>query len=565
MITGSRALIEALIKEGVTKVFGYPGGAVLTIYDELQQQSEIDHVLVRNEQCAVHAASGYARVTDTAGVCLATSGPGATNLVTGLATAYMDSIPLVAITGQVSTSMIGTDAFQEVDITGITMPMTKHNYLVKKASDIPRIVKEAFHIAKTGRPGPVLIDIPKNISDTLIEFEYPETVNLRGYKPTYNGHPSQIKSLARWIQESEKPMLYVGGGVISSNATKELMELAELIQAPVTTTLMGLGGFPSSHPQNVGMLGMHGLPSANLAVSNCDLLIGVGVRFDDRVTGVINKFAPNARIVHLDIDPAEIGKNVRVDLPIVGDIKNILQQTLKYVTKKENPQWIEQIMIWKKQSQLNVTKGEQVKPQEILAALSELTKGKAIVASDVGQHQMWTAQLYKFEKAKSFLTTGGLGTMGYGFPAAIGAQIGKPEETVISITGDGSFQMNMTELGTAVEQNLPIKIIVLNNSSLGLVKQLQHFYCGQRHTAIKFSGNPDFTKLAECYENTVGLTIRTHEDIEPVLREALSNGKLTIVNCHVTNEELVYPMVLSGAGLEEMVLCPERKECDEHE
>ncbi|MBS4024417.1 MAG: biosynthetic-type acetolactate synthase large subunit [Clostridia bacterium] len=555
MITGAEALIKALIREGTTKIFGYPGGAVLSLYDQLAK-SPIDHILMRNEQSAVHAASGYARVTGQAGVCLSTSGPGATNLVTGLATAYMDSIPLVAVSGQVSTGMIGTDAFQEVDITGITMPMTKHNYLVKDVKDIPRIVKEAFHIAITGRPGPVLIDIPRNVADALVEDSYPEEVNLRGYKPTYRGHPAQIKSLARWIKECNKPLLYAGGGVISSQASAELVQLAELIQAPVTTTLMGLGAIPASHSLNAGMLGLHGLPSANLAVVNCDLLIGIGVRFDDRVTGAVNKFAPNARIVHLDIDPAEIGKNVRVDLPIVGDVKNILEELLKQLEPAEHSQWLAQIDDWKKQYALELKSAAMVRPQQVIDALSRLIAGQGTVTSDVGQHQMWTAQYFRFERPGSFLCSGGLGTMGYGFPAAIGAQMGKPNETVVCITGDGGFQMNMAELGTAVEQKLPIKIVVLNNNTLGLVKQLQHFYCDKNYTAVCFSGNPDFVKLAQAYEGAVGLRIEGEEEIEPVLKEALSNGKLTVIDCRVSNEELVYPMVLAGAGLGEMVINP---------
>ncbi|MGF7184355.1 acetolactate synthase-1/2/3 large subunit [Desulfitispora alkaliphila] len=559
MITGSKALMQSLVREGVEKIFGYPGGAVLNIYDELIE-APIEHILVRNEQCAVHAASGYARVSGGVGVCMATSGPGATNLVTGLATAYMDSIPIVAITGQVPTSMIGTDAFQEVDITGITMPMTKHNYLVKDTADIPRIVKEAFHIARTGRPGPVLIDLPKNITDSMLEFVYPEEVDLRGYKPTYKGHPSQVKSLIRWIGESERPLIYAGGGVVSGNAHEELRTLAERINAPVTTTLMGIGSFPSSHELNVGMLGMHGLPGANKAVVECDLLIGVGVRFDDRVTGAVNKFAPKAKVVHLDVDPAEIGKNVRVDLPIVGDIKNILDQLLEKLEPKEKPAWIERVQDLKRENEIHIDEGKQVKPQQVLEVLGRLTAGKAIVATDVGQHQMWAAQHLKFEEPRSFICSGGLGTMGYGFPAAIGAQMAKRDKTVIAITGDGSFQMNMTEMATAVEQELPVKIIILNNSSLGMVMQLQHFYCDKRFSAIEFTGNPDFAQLAKCYRNAVGLRIERVEEIEPVLKEALNNGKLTIVDCHVSDKELVYPMVMAGAGIGEMVTGPNKEE-----
>ena len=564
MITGSNALIKALIEEGVTRIFGYPGGAVLSIYDHLAQ-APIQHVLMRNEQCAVHAASGFARVTGGVGVCLATSGPGATNLVTGLATAYMDSIPLVAITGQVPTGMIGTDAFQEVDITGITMPMTKHNYLVKNAQDIPRIVAEAFHIAKTGRPGPVLIDLPRNIGDTMIEYNYPKEVELRGYKPTYKGHPAQIKSMTRWIQECQRPLICAGGGVISSGATEELREMAERINAPVTTTFMGIGGFPASHQLNVGMLGLHGVPPANMAVMNCDLLIGMGMRFDDRVTGIVKKFAPNARIIHLDVDPAEIGKNVRVDLPIVGDIKNILQQTLEKLEPKEYPQWSAQVKQWQEQYQQHQAAQmaeiqEQIKPYEVIQILNKLAGSDAIITTDVGQHQMWTAHHYKFEKPRTLISSGGLGTMGYGFPSAIGAQMGQPNKTVVAITGDGGFQMNLAELATAMEQKLPVKILILNNNTLGMVKQLQHFYTEKRYAACSFTANPNFANLAQAYEGAVGLRIKRREDIVPVLQEALNNGKLTIIDCHVSNEELVYPMVLAGDGLSEMILGPQGKE-----
>ncbi|MDS1029327.1 biosynthetic-type acetolactate synthase large subunit [Bacillota bacterium LX-D] len=555
-ITGAQALIKYLEKEGVKYVFGYPGGAVLALYDALLESKLIKHVLVRQEQAAVHAASGYARATKKTGICLATSGPGATNLVTGLATAYMDSIPLVAITGQVGTDMIGTDAFQEVDITGITMPITKHNYLVKDVKDLPRIIQEAFHIASTGRPGPVLIDIPKNVSSALLEEDYPASVELRGYKPNYKGHPAQIKNLAKLIAEAQRPVIYAGGGVISSNATEELRELAERINAPVTTTLMGIGSFPEDHELSLGMLGLHGTPYANYAVTECDLLISIGVRFDDRVTGAIQKFAPQAKVTHIDIDPAEIGKNVTIDLPIVGDVALVLKDLLKRVGSQEHHTWLSQIQKWKEEHPLRYANDDQLRPQYIIEKLGELTRGNAIVTTDVGQHQMWTAQFYKFVGPRSFLSSGGLGTMGYGLPAAVGAQLAKPESLVITVTGDGSFQMNMAELGTAVEQKLPIKIILFNNSYLSLVRQLQHYHCDQRFSGVAFTGNPDFVQLAESYQNVAGLRIAKKEDVEPVLQEALSNGKLTVVECRVSEQELVYPVVLPNKGLNEMVHFP---------
>ncbi|WP_227764494.1 biosynthetic-type acetolactate synthase large subunit [Zhaonella formicivorans] len=555
-ITGAQALIKFLEEEHVKYIFGYPGGAVLALYDAILESKKIKHVLVRQEQAAVHAASGYARVTGRPGVCLATSGPGATNLVTGLATAYMDSIPVVAITGQVGTDMIGTDAFQEVDIFGITMPITKHNYLVKDVNDLPKVVKEAFHIASTGRPGPVLIDIPKNVSGAVFDYQPPGPVDLRGYKPTYKGHPAQIKNLAKFIQEAERPVILAGGGVISSNANEELYALAEKINAPVTTTLMGLGAFPEDHQLSLGMLGLHGTPYANYAVTNCDLLISLGVRFDDRVISVASKFAPQAKIVHIDIDPAEIGKNVIVDLPIVGDVRLVLEELLKKVTKKEHHSWLQQVKAWKESHPMVYGNLSQLRPQYVIEKLGELTRGKAIITTDVGQHQMWAAQFYKFTKPRSFISSGGLGTMGYGFPAAVGAQLASPDSLVVAITGDGSFQMNMAEMGTATEQCLPIKILLFNNSYLSLVRQLQHFLCGKRYCGVEFTGNPDFVQLANSYPGAVGLRIEKPEDVEPVLKEAINNGKLTVIECRVSEEELVYPVVPPGRSLDEMIHYP---------
>lgn len=562
-ITGAQALVKCLEDENVDIIFGYPGGAVLPIYDALAE-SNIQHVLVRQEQAAVHAANGYARVKGRPGVCIATSGPGATNLVTGIATAYMDSIPVVILTGQVATTMVGTDAFQEVDITGITMPITKHNYLVKDVQDLPRIIKEAFHIAGSGRPGPVLVDIPKNVSGATLDYEPPGEVSLRGYKPNYQGHPTQIKNLAQMIMAAERPVIYAGGGVVASGAARELKELAEKISAPVTTTLMGIGIFPEDHHLSLGMLGLHGTAYANLAVMESDLVIGLGVRFDDRVTGAVSKFAPKAKIVHIDIDPAEIGKNVEVNLPIVGDIRLVLQELLPRVESKDHQAWLEQVARWRREYPLAYGNGEVLRPQYVLEVLGNLTRDRAIVTTDVGQHQMWTAQYYKFTEPRRLLSSGGLGTMGYGFPAAIGAQLANRDALVIAVTGDGSFQMHMAEMGTAVEQELPVKILLFNNSSLALVRQLQHFYCEKRYTSVSFSGNPDFMTFAKCY-GAAGYRIEKPEQVEPTLREALDNGRLTIIECMIDEGELVYPMVPNGKGLDEMILyCSEEKGDNAH-
>ncbi len=548
-LTGARCLIKALQEQEVEVIFGYPGGAVLSIYNELLD-SNIKHVLVRQEQAAVHAASGYARVTGKVGVCMATSGPGATNLVTGIATAYMDSIPIVIITGQVSTEMVGTDAFQEVDITGITMPITKHNYFVKDVKDLYKTVKEAFHIAATGRPGPVLIDIPKNVSDSLVKYTPYTHIDLRGYKPTYQGHPTQIRNAAAMIGDSVRPVILAGGGVISGGASEQLFQLAKKIQAPVITTLMGLGSFPANDELFLGMLGMHGTPTANYAISNCDLVIGIGVRFDDRATGAVEKFAPKAKIIHIDIDPAEIGKNVSVNLPIVGHVKSVLEELNEHVKETSNPMWIEQVNDWKKQYELTYPK-DVLTPQYVISVLNELVSDDAVITTDVGQHQMWVAQYYKFNKPNTLLASGGLGTMGYGFPAAIGAQYGKRDNTVIAVTGDGSFQMHQAELATAMEQQLPVKILLFNNNTLGMVRQLQHFYCEKRFNAVDFTCNPDFIMLAKCY-GAEGYRITEKDQVKEVLREALDNGKLTIIECVVPPENLVYPFVLNNKGLDEM-------------
>ncbi|MBF7083431.1 biosynthetic-type acetolactate synthase large subunit [Desulfallas sp. Bu1-1] len=553
-ITVAEALVKCLEQEQVEVIFGYPGGAILPVYDALYHSS-IRHVLVRHEQGAVHAADGYARATGKVGVVMATSGPGATNLVTGIANAYMDSVPLVLFTGQVPTSQVGTDAFQEVDITGITMPVTKHNYLVKDAAQLPRIVRNAFHIASTGRPGPVLIDIPKDVAQTVIDFKYPEMVQLRGYKPTYRGHPNKIAEAARLIAASERPVIYAGGGIINSRASQELLALAETINAPVTNTFMGLSSFPGDHPLFLGMLGLHGTRAANLAVTNCDLLIALGARFDDRVTGKITEFAPNAGVIHVDIDPAEIGKNVQVHVPIVGDVKQVLQELLARLEKRNDTRWLEQIQAWKEQYPLAYRRDDgELKPQYVVEKLYEITRGDAVVATDVGQHQMWVAQYYRFKRPGSLISSGGLGTMGFGLPAAVGAQIGLPGERVILVTGDGSIQMTMQELATAVEQELPLKIIILNNYSLGMVRQLQQLYCEGRYIAVDFKFHPDFELLARAY-GIRGYTLRTEKDVDDLLPGALEAPGAVLVNCLVSAAENVNPIVPAGKSISEAIDC----------
>ena len=551
-IPGAKAVIESLYKENVDVIFGYPGGQVLPLYDELYD-ADIRHILVRHEQAAAHAADGYARATGKAGVCLATSGPGATNLVTGIATAYMDSIPVVAITGQVPRSLIGNDAFQEANITGITLPITKHNYLIQDTKDIPRVFKEAFYIAQTGRPGPVLIDLPKDTQTELIEFEYPQEVKLRGYKPTYAGNEQQIKKAASLILKSEKPIFYVGGGIIFSNATEELRALAEGIMAPVTTTLMGMGAFPTSHPLSVGMLGMHGTRYANYAIQESDLIIAVGVRFDDRVTGKISAFAPNAKIIHIDIDPAEIGKNVRVDIPIVGDAKNILKALLKYVKQEQvrTDSWIKKIDGWKKEYPLSYKKDNFLRPQFVVEQISEICPD-AIIVTEVGQNQMWAAQFYNYKNPRTFISSGGLGTMGYGFPAAMGAKVGKPESTVIDIAGDGSFQMNSQELATVVQNDIPVIVAILNNGFLGMVRQWQELFFNRRYSATSLEGSVDFVKLAEAY-GALGLRAKKKGEVKDVIKEAVKSERPTIIDFVVEHEENVSPMVPAGAAINEIL------------
>jgi acetolactate synthase I/II/III large subunit len=559
--TGAQIVVESLKKEGVDTLFNYPGGAVLQLFHELDQSS-IHQILVRHEQAAVHAADGYARSSGKVGVVLVTSGPGATNTVTGIATAHMDSIPIVVLTGQIATPLIGNDAFQEADIVGITRPCTKHNYLVKDVKDLASTLKEAFYIARNGRPGPVLIDLPKDILAGSAEFKYPEKVFVRGYQPTYEGHPGQIERAIKLIMKAKRPVLYVGGGIISSNASKELTLLSERLGIPVTMTLMGLGSTPGAHPLSLGMLGMHGTYRANMAVMESDLLIAIGARFDDRVTGKIEAFAPQAKIIHIDIDPTSISKNVRVDLPIVGDCKRVLTKILGLLEKedthayKENlVKWHHQIERWRAVHNLDYQQKEGViKPQFVIEKIYELTQGEAIITTEVGQNQMWTAQYFHFAKPRTFLTSGGLGTMGYGFPAALGAQVAFPNKLVIDISGDGSFQMNSQELATVVQYQLPVKIAILNNGFLGMIRQWQELFYEKRYASSSIGGvSPDFIKLAEAY-GAVGLRATTPEEVIPTLKKAFSISRPVLIDFVVDREENVYPMVPAGEPLHQMRL-----------
>jgi acetolactate synthase-1/2/3 large subunit len=559
-LKGAQILLETLVKEGVDVIFGYPGGAVLDIYHELPNYP-IRHVLVRHEQAAVHAADGYARASGRIGVALVTSGPGATNTVTGIATAYMDSIPIVVLTGQVPTMLIGNDAFQEADIVGITRPCTKHNYLVKDLEELAQVIREAFYIARTGRPGPVLIDLPKDVMNSFCEYKFPETIHLRGYNPTIKGHVGQIKRAVTEILNAEKPVLLGGGGVISSNGAEEFRFIAQKFKIPVTTTLMGLGSFPENDDLSLGMLGMHGTYPANMAITNCDLLISVGARFDDRVTGKLDEFASLAKIVHIDIDPTSISKNVKVDIPIVGDVKTTLKQMIETLKKedkgkegtKKRKEWLDQIAEWKITYPLSYVQKNIIKPQFVVEKISELTKGEAIITTEVGQNQMWTAQYYKFTQPRTLLTSGGLGTMGYGFPAAIGAQIAFPDRLVIDIAGDGSIQMNIQEMATAVQHGLPIKIAILNNGYLGMVRQWQELFYDRRYSHTHMNTAPDFIKLAEAY-GAVGLRAVKPEEVVPLIKKALSTPRLVIMDFVVEPEECVYPMVPSGAPINKMLL-----------
>jgi len=552
MKTGARILIESLQHEGVDTIFGYPGGSVLPIYDELYD-SPLRHILVRHEQAAAHAADGYARAGGRVGVCLATSGPGACNLVTGIATAYMDSSPVVAITGQVPTTMLGNDAFQESDITGITMPVTKHNYLVKRTEDIGRIVKESFYIANTGRKGPVLIDLPKDVNTREIEYTVGgEKMNLRGYQPTLKGHKKQIEKALDLIVQAERPLIYAGGGVILSDASGELIRFAETLHLPVTTTLMGLGAIPGDHPLNLGMLGMHGTEYANFAVTECDLLVAVGARFDDRVTGKLDTFASHARIVHIDIDPAEIGKNKRVDVPIVGDVKSVLADMLSLLKKAGATEaWHKKLKHWKQHHPLRFADDGKLRPQFILRKMSELFGPDSVIVSEVGQNQMWTAQYYQFKRPRQWITSGGLGTMGFGFPAAIGAHFACPDLPVFDVAGDGSIQMNIQELGTVAQYNIPVKIAVLNNQYLGMVRQWQELFYDRRYSYTELPP-VDFVKIANAY-GVEGIRVESCDEVESALKTAVETEGPFMLDFRIERGENVFPMVPAGAAINEMI------------
>jgi acetolactate synthase-1/2/3 large subunit len=558
-LKGAQIFVKALEDEGVKTIFGYPGGAVIDIYDQLVK-SKIQHILVRHEQGAVHAADGFARASAGVGVCLVTSGPGATNTVTGIASAYMDSIPIVVFTGQVSTSLIGNDAFQEVDIVGITRPCTKHNYLVTRIEDLARIIKEAFHIAQSGRPGPVLVDLPKDLMSQTATYKALKDVSIRSYQPTYRPNSKQLERVVRLVESSKRPMILAGGGVSLSKASAELQKFARKISAPVAATLMGLGVFPASDPLWLGMIGMHGTYRANMSSGATDLMIAIGVRFDDRVTGKTDVFAHQAKIIHIDIDPTSIQKNIPVTIPVVGDCKTTLKmlndllskEDLKGIENARKP-WLDQIEEWKNTQKLAYEQTDVTKPQYVIEKLYELTKGKAIITTEVGQNQMWAAQYYNFDQPNSFITSGGLGCMGFGLPAAIGAQAAQPKKTVIDIAGDGSIQMNIQELATAVQWGLPVKVAILNNGYLGMVRQWQELFYDKCYACTDMEHAPDFVKLAEAY-GAVGLRAIRPEEVEPVIKKGLSTPGPVIMDFAVAREECVYPMVPAGAPITEMLL-----------
>ena len=553
-LTGAEIVCESLLKEGVDVAFGLPGGAILPLYGAMPKYPQMRHILVRHEQGAAMAANGYARATGRVGVCIATSGPGATNLVTGLADAMMDSVPMVAITGQVPRALIGRDAFQETDVTGITLPITKHNYLVMKASDIPAAIKEAFYIANTGRPGPVLVDIPKDVLlSEKAEFAYPEDMDLPGYKPSIEGHPAQIRKAVKLISEAQRPIILAGHGVIISRAYDEVRELAEKAQIPVITTLLGISSFPTRHFLNVGMPGMHGMAYASLAIDQADLLISLGMRFDDRVTGRVSDFAPNAKIIHVDIDPSEIGKNVRPTVPIVGDLKHILQAMNPQVEPQVHTEWLKWIEEMRAEHpSLKIRDTDTLLPQYILRELSDATDHKAIIVTGVGQHQMWAAQHCSFEDSNSLITSGGLGSMGFEVPAAIGAKVGRPDKVVWSIAGDGGFQMTMCELATAVENDIPVKFAIFNNNVLGMVRQWQHFFYDKAYTATQYTHNPDFIKLAQAYGIT-GIRVTDKVQVRTAIEQAMAEPGPVIVDFVVEPEENVYPMIPAGESVNEMM------------
>lgn len=560
-MTGAQILLKCLEKEGVDVMFGFPGGAVIDIYDEIPNFS-VEHILVRHEQGAIHAADGYARATGEVGVCLVTSGPGATNTVTGIATAYMDSIPVVIFTGQVPTPLIGNDAFQEVDIVGITRPCTKHNYLVKDIKDLARTVRQAFYLARSGRPGPVLVDLPKDIVNQTCKFEWPEDITMRSYNPTVKPHVGQVRKVAKLIRDAQRPLIYSGGGVVLSKSHEELRWLADNLDIPVTSTLMGLGAYPGEGERWLGMLGMHGTYSANMAVNHCDLLLAVGARFDDRVTGKVSTFAPHATIVHIDVDPTSIQKNVSVHVPLVADCKSALGSLKKEMEAlvseedwaRKHEEWNSQIEEWERLHPLTYNDVEDgIKPQYVVEQIQALTKGEAIIATEVGQNQMWAAQFLKINEPNRFLTSGGLGTMGYGFPAAMGAQRAFPDKLVVNVAGDGSIQMNIQEMMTVVCNNLPVKIVILNNGYLGMVRQWQELFYKKNYCETCLDAQPDFVKLAEAY-GAEGYRITEKKDVKSVLKKAFATDKPAIIDVRVTKEENVYPMVPAGASLTEMLL-----------
>ncbi len=554
-LTGAEIFIRSLIREGVDTIFGYPGGVVLSVYDKLFSASGLRHILIRHEQAGTHAADGYARATGKPGVVLVTSGPGATNTVTGIATAYMDSIPLVVFTGQVPSTLIGNDAFQEADILGITRPITKYSFLVRDPAELAEVIHKAFYIARSGRPGPVLVDMTKDMLLAKAPYRPVHHVHLRGYRPVEKASPKQVAKAAELIAASRRPVIYAGGGVINSGAAVELRELARTMQAPVTTTLLGLGAFPETDPLALGMLGMHGTWYANMAVSECDLLIAVGARFDDRVTGRLPDFATKAKKIHIDIDPSCINKNVTVDLPIVGDVKQVLRDLIPLVQRCDSEEWLKTLARWKKEHPLRYRKsGSRLKPQEVIEAVSEVTRGEAIITTDVGQHQMWAAQYYTFTQPRSHITSGGLGTMGFGFPAALGAKLGCPDRTVVAITGDGGFQMTAMELATAVQYDIPVKVVILNNGYLGMVRQWQELFFEKRYSHSDLhSSNPDFVHLAEAY-GALGYRVETRKQLMAALKAMMHEEHLPVVlDVQVEREENVYPMVPAGAAIYEMI------------
>jgi acetolactate synthase-1/2/3 large subunit len=563
-VRGAELLVECLVREGVEYIFGISGGAVIEICDALYHyRDRIKFILNRHEQGAAHMADGYARASGRVGVCMATSGPGATNLTTGVTTAQMDSVPIVAITGQVPTANIGRDAFQEADVFGILMPSVKHNYIVRNSYDIPRIVREAFYIASTGRPGPVHIDIPRDISRSPVDLdkvEFPEEVNIRGYKPTIRGHPLMVRQAAELIMQAKKPILYIGGGVIKSGASEEVRELAERCQIPVTYTLMAKGAFPDNHPLCTGMPGMHGTVAANFALNFSDLVICVGARFDDRVTGDLKEFAKHAKKIHIDIDPAEIGKNVKPDVPIVGDAKTVLRQLLELLPPKRHDEWLRQIEEWKREFPLVYDRNGKLKPQYVIETLAKVTGGNATIVTDVGQHQMWSALFYPCHRPRQFISSGGLGTMGFGLPASLGAKLARPDDLVVAIVGDGGFQMTMYELATAVVYNIPVKVVIINNFFLGMVKQWQDLFFGSRYSGVELTGNPDFVKIAEAF-GAVGFRVTEEDDVEKVLMRAMEiEDKPVVIDAWVDPDEHVYPMIPSGRSVKDIIVHPKLRE-----